>query len=125
MHTYKWTAERMRGIFPILVWYTTDKKKKRSSDKFKRKSMLSSLPGIGTKHTTTVIDPLLKTVYGQIQIGIANKIYDKLMNDEDNSPTTCKILKYIKAECIIRSMCYYDNRQRSFNCYIDNSNCYF
>ena len=35
------------------------------------------------------------------------------------------LLKYIEAECIIRSMCYYDNRQRSFNCYNANSNCYF
>ena len=45
--------------------------------------------------------------------------------DGSLSYTTYKVLKYIEAECIIRSMCYNDNRQRSFNCYKDNSNCYF
>ena len=35
------------------------------------------------------------------------------------------VLKYIEAEPIIRSMCYYDNRQRIFNCYNNKSNCYF
>ena len=36
-----------------------------------------------------------------------------------------KMLKYIEAECIMLSMSYYDNRQRSFNYYNDNSYCYF
>ena len=36
-----------------------------------------------------------------------------------------EVLKYKVAQFIIRSMSYYDNRQRSFNWYNDNSNCYF
>ena len=35
------------------------------------------------------------------------------------------ILKYQIAECMLRSMSYYDNRQRSYNWYNANSNCYF
>ena len=35
------------------------------------------------------------------------------------------VLEYMVAECIIRPMSYYDNRQRSFNWYNDNSNFYF
>ena len=35
------------------------------------------------------------------------------------------LLKYIEAECIKRSMCYYDNRQRYFNCYNGSTKCYF
>jgi len=35
------------------------------------------------------------------------------------------MLKYLVAKCMIRSMSYYDNRQRSFNWYNANSNCYF
>ena len=30
-------------------------------------------------------------------------------------PTRLPLLKYIEAECMIRSMSYYENRQRSFN----------
>lgn len=52
--------------------------------------MLSLLSGIGTNHTTEVIGPGSKIVYGNIQIGIANNIYDKLMNDKKNTPTTYK-----------------------------------
>ena len=48
------------------------------------------MPGIGTKHTTTVIDSVSKTVDGEIEIGIVNNIYDKLINNEENTPTTYK-----------------------------------
>ena len=37
----------------------------------------------------------------------------------------CCLLKYIEAECIIRPMSSYDNRQSRSNWYNDNSNCYF
>ena len=30
------------------------------------------------------------------------------------------LLIYVEAKCIIYTMCYYDNRQRGFNCYNDN-----
>ena len=36
------------------------------------------------------MDPVLKTVYGTIQIGLANNIYNKLINDEDTNPTKYK-----------------------------------
>ena len=90
MQTHKRTAGQVYSIFPRLVWHTIDKKKKRSNKKFKRKSMLSLLLCIRIRHTTTVIDPVSKTVYKKIQIGMANNIYNKLMNDDKNTPTTCK-----------------------------------
>ena len=55
-----------------------------------KKSMLSSLPGIGMKYTTAMIDPVSKPLYGKIWIGIVNNIYDKIMNDEKNTTTTYK-----------------------------------
>ena len=55
---YKQTAVKLGSIFPSLVWYATDKKKKRSNIKFKRKWILLALPGIGTQKTTTVMDPV-------------------------------------------------------------------
>ena len=60
---YKRTADKVRSIFPSLVWHATDKKKKRSNTKFKRESILSVLPGIRTQKTTTVMDPASETVY--------------------------------------------------------------
>ena len=35
------------------------------------------------------------------------------------------LLKYQVAECMIRPKTYYDNRQRNYNWYNANSNCYF
>ena len=52
--------------------------------------MLSALPGIRAQKNTTVIDPVSKTIYGTIQLGLANNIYDKLINDEDTNPTVYK-----------------------------------
>ena len=40
--------------------------------------------------TTTVMNPVSKTIYGTIQIGLVNNIYDKLINDEDIPPTVYK-----------------------------------
>ena len=53
--------------------------------------MLSALPGIRAQNTTTVMDPVSKTVYATIQIGLANNIYDKLFKDEDTNTTIYKI----------------------------------
>ena len=52
---------------------------------------MSALLGIKAQKTTIVMDPVLKTVYRTIQIGLANNIYDKLINDEDKNPTKYKI----------------------------------
>ena len=46
--------------------------------------------GISAQKTTTVMDPISKTVYGTIQLGLANNIYDKLFNDEDTNPKIYK-----------------------------------
>ena len=35
------------------------------------------------------------------------------------------LLNYEESECTIRPKSYYDNRQRSYNCYNANYNCYF
>ena len=48
------------------------------------------MPGIVTQQTRTRIDPVTKTVYGKIKIGVANNIYDKLFNDDDTKPTVYK-----------------------------------
>ena len=88
MHTaYKNTRGKVRSIYPSLVWHDTEKKKKDRycKEKFKRKSFLSALPGITAQKCTTTIDPISKTVYGKIKIGIANNIYDKLSNDDDTT----------------------------------------
>ena len=89
---YKNTHRKVRSIYPSLVWHATDKKKKKkgSNTKFERKSILSALLGIRAQKTTTVIDPVSKTVYGTIQLGLANNIYNKLINDKDTNPTVCK-----------------------------------
>ena len=36
------------------------------------------------------MDPVSKIVYGRIWRGLANEICDKLINDEENTPTTYK-----------------------------------
>ena len=46
------------------------------------KKISSALPGITTQRVTTTIDLITKTVYGKIQVGQANNIYDNLFNDE-------------------------------------------
>ena len=53
---------------------------------------MSELPGSGTQTTTTLMDPVTKTVYGKIQTGLVNIIYNKLMNDEHTNPTMYKTL---------------------------------
>ena len=52
--------------------------------------MLSVLPGIIAQKNTTVFDPVSKTVYDKIQLGLANNIYNKLINDEERNPTVYK-----------------------------------
>ena len=47
--------------------------------------MLSALPGIAAQRVTTTINPITKTVYSKIKIGIANNIYDELDKDEDTT----------------------------------------
>ena len=42
-------------------------------------------------------------------------LYLACVDNEINDPDSDLLLKYAVAECIIRSMSYYDNRQRSFN----------
>ena len=37
------------------------------------------------------MDPVSKTVYDTIQLGLANNIYNKLINDEDTNPTVYRI----------------------------------
>ena len=71
---YKNTCGKVHSIYPSLVWHATEKKKKKSNTKFGRKSILSVLPGIRAQKNTTVIDPVSKTVYGIIQLGLANNI---------------------------------------------------
>ena len=89
---YKNTRGKVRSIFPSLVWYDTENKKKKQKKKkevrstFVRKRMLSALPGIAAQRVTTTIDPITKTVYGKIKIGVANNTYDELSNDEDTTP---------------------------------------
>ena len=124
---YKNTRGKVRNIYPSLVRYDTEKKKKRkkkevSMSTFVRKRILSALPRIAAQRTTTRIDPVTKTVYGTIQIGVANNIYDKLFNDDDTKPTVYKtsclfdsaasghyadnktvVLNYKVAECMKRS----------------------
>ena len=45
-----------------------------------------ALPGIAAQRTTTTINPVTKTVYGKIKIGVANNTYDELYNDDDTTP---------------------------------------
>ena len=78
IQTHKQTAGKVCSIFLQLMWHSTKKQKKKKTITFTRKKILSSLPGIGTQHTTTVIDPVSKTVYGKIKIGITNNINNKL-----------------------------------------------
>ena len=89
---YKDTQEKVCSIFLSLVWYATNKiKKKKKVTPNSKKIMLSALPGIRTQNTTTVMDPVSKTVYGIIQIGLVNNIYNKLIKDEDTNTTIYKI----------------------------------
>ena len=46
---------------------------------FVRKRILSALRKIAAQWTTTRIDPVTKTVYGKIKIGVANNTYDELL----------------------------------------------
>ena len=55
-----------------------------------RKAVLSALPGIATQSSTTTMDPNTKAVRGKIKISIANNTYDRLENDEDNTPNVYK-----------------------------------
>ena len=55
-----------------------------------RKAVLSALPGIATQSSTATMDPNTKTVRGKIKISIANNTYDRLENDEDNTPNVYK-----------------------------------
>ena len=48
------------------------------------------MPKIAAQQTTTRIDPVTKTVYGTIKIGVADNIYDKIFNDKDTKPTVYK-----------------------------------
>ena len=57
---------------------------------FVRKAILSALPGIAAQQTTTIMDPVTKTVYDTIKIGVTNNIYDKLFNDEDKTTIVYK-----------------------------------
>ena len=92
MHTaYKNTRDKVRSIYPSLVWHDTKKSEKKKKDKevrsvFSRKRILSALPGIMTQGVTTTIDPTTKTVHGKIKVGIANTTYDRLENDDDTTP---------------------------------------
>ena len=87
---YEDTRGKVRSIFPSLVWHATDKKKKRSNTKFETKSILSALSEMKAQKTTTVMDPVLKTVYGTMQLGLADNRYNKLTHDEDTNPTVYK-----------------------------------
>ena len=53
---------------------------------------------IRAQKTTTVMDPVLKTVYGTTQLGLTNNIYNKLFNDEDTDTieykTSCMVIRY-------------------------------
>ena len=68
-----------------------DKKRKKSNTKFTRTEILLSLPGIGKQYTTTVTNPVSKTAYEKIKIGITNNIYKKQMNNKENTLMTYKM----------------------------------
>ena len=61
---YKNTQEKVRSIYPSLVWHDNEKKKKKEkkigTTKFERKAMLSALPGIAAQKTITQIDSVSK-----------------------------------------------------------------
>ena len=105
MHTaYKNTRGKVRSIHPSLVWHDTKKKKKKKKEKemmstFIRKAVLSALPGITTQRSTTTFDPNTKTIYGKIRIGITNNTYDRLENDEDNTPQAYKKSWILNTAC--------------------------
>ena len=46
--------------------------------------------GIAAQRSTTTIDLVMKTVYGEIKIGVANNTYDELFNDDDITPRVYK-----------------------------------
>ena len=48
------------------------------------------MPGITARRFTTTIDPVTKTVYGKIKIGVANNPFGGLFNDDDTTPRVYK-----------------------------------
>ena len=92
---YKNTRGKVRSIYPSLVWHDTEKRNKKKKEPeimstCTRKAVLSTFPGIGMQSSTTTKDPNTKTVRGKIKISIANNTYDRLENDEDNTPRAYK-----------------------------------
>ena len=101
IHTaYKDTRGKVCSIYPSLVWHDTENKKKKKKKQkgvtsntipvFVRKRILSALPSIATQRTTTTMDPVTKTVYGKIKIGVANNTYDELSNNDYTTPRVYK-----------------------------------
>ena len=97
---YKNTRGKVQSIYPSLVWHDAEKKKKKekrkkkevSTSAFFRKRILLALPGIAAQQTMTRIDPVIKTIYGKIKIGLTNNIYDKLFNNDNTKPTIQDIM---------------------------------
>ena len=104
---HKNTRVKVRSIYPSLMWHATEMKKKKSNTQFEQKSVLSALPDIRAQKNTTVIDPVSKTVYDTIQLGPANNIYDKLINDEETNPMVYKTTWLLN---IAASDMYADNK---------------
>ena len=49
-----------------------------------------ALSGIAAQRSTTTIDPVTKTVYGKIGMGVTNNTYDELFNNDDTTPRVYK-----------------------------------
>ena len=97
---------KVQSIYPSLVWHDTEKrnrkKKKKETETMSRcirKAVLSALTGITTQSSMTTMDPNTKTVRGKIKISIANNTYDRLENDEDNTPQAYKKSWILNTAC--------------------------
>ena len=89
MQTHKQTKEKVQSIFPRLVWHNIDKKIKMTNDKFKKINIVI-IAGDWNKTYYYSDRSNIKTIYRKIQICITNNIYNNIMNDEENTPTTYK-----------------------------------